>query len=528
MHRAKQLFTYQIYFFYGCIGGLVLILLNFIFPVVFSPVHAETATARSSEKSQLSLSVPSYVNLEVLPAQNGVLSRQTAAIHIATNNESGYSLYLTTADESSALRSTNAKNSAVIPALEHNTTPENFPVNAWGFHLQSDDETASEFQPVPSQADEPLVQTGAASQDVYQLDYGVKVDASVPSGEYLNSVIISAVANPLAVTTLSSITYMQEIDGTICSNSAEHETKQLIDLRDGQSYWVAKMKDGNCWMTQNLAYTFDGTTALLSTSSDVATGSSFVGPQTQKVVPAAYASASYDTTRNWSLGRFVRRMPTDMTTCTAQGATNTHDAVLSGGTLADCTQVGFVDVSGEDWQPTFEAKTMEVNGEERLVALDEANKTYDAHYLTGNYYPFNAATAGTGGSLANRGADSSVCPKGWRLPFGNTAANGSFYNLLTQYGITTQVGGSTEHDDNAQGYNISKPPLYFTRQGQIDVRRGVLYAVSFGYYWTRTAGALAGSGNQSSTSHSLVFAASISDGTYRYMGLSVRCYVLAN
>lgn len=46
---------------------------------------------------------------------------------------------------------------------------------------------------------------------------------------------------------------MQHMNSEICANTAEGTTKQLIDSRDGNSYWVAKMKDGNCWMTQNLA-----------------------------------------------------------------------------------------------------------------------------------------------------------------------------------------------------------------------------------------------------------------------------------
>lgn len=52
---------------------------------------------------------------------------------------------------------------------------------------------------------------------------------------------------------------MQQMTAEICSNSAEHESKQLIDTRDNKSYWVAKLKDGNCWMTQNLDYDGYGT-----------------------------------------------------------------------------------------------------------------------------------------------------------------------------------------------------------------------------------------------------------------------------
>lgn len=56
---------------------------------------------------------------------------------------------------------------------------------------------------------------------------------------------------------MSQITYMQDITPEICTNTPEadaegHNQFQLKDSRDQKSYWVAKLKDGNCWMTQNL------------------------------------------------------------------------------------------------------------------------------------------------------------------------------------------------------------------------------------------------------------------------------------
>ena len=45
---------------------------------------------------------------------------------------------------------------------------------------------------------------------------------------------------------------MQEMTSSICENSPQLATKQLRDIRDGKYYWVTKLADGNCWMTQNL------------------------------------------------------------------------------------------------------------------------------------------------------------------------------------------------------------------------------------------------------------------------------------
>ena len=63
--------------------------------------------------------------------------------------------------------------------------------------------------------------------------------------------------------TLMNIKYMQQMSDQICTNTKENKTKQLIDIRDGKSYWVTKLKDGNCWMTQNLDY--DITTTDIAT-----------------------------------------------------------------------------------------------------------------------------------------------------------------------------------------------------------------------------------------------------------------------
>ena len=52
--------------------------------------------------------------------------------------------------------------------------------------------------------------------------------------------------------TLSDLTNMQDMTTKICANSAENESKSLADNRDTNSYRVTKLKDGNCWMTQNL------------------------------------------------------------------------------------------------------------------------------------------------------------------------------------------------------------------------------------------------------------------------------------
>lgn len=65
--------------------------------------------------------------------------------------------------------------------------------------------------------------------------------------------------NDAQVKELLTIDTMQEMTADVCAASQEGDSKQLLDERDNKKYWVTKMHDGNCWMTQNLDYDGGGT-----------------------------------------------------------------------------------------------------------------------------------------------------------------------------------------------------------------------------------------------------------------------------
>ena len=51
---------------------------------------------------------------------------------------------------------------------------------------------------------------------------------------------------------MTSIESMQQMTSEICAATAVGTSKNLTDTRDSNVYSVKKLKDGNCWMTQNL------------------------------------------------------------------------------------------------------------------------------------------------------------------------------------------------------------------------------------------------------------------------------------
>ena len=287
-------------------------------------------------------------------------------------------------------------------------------------------------------------------------------------------------------------TYMQDMTPGGCAISNEGDTKRLIDKRDGKYYWVAKLADGNCWMTQNLDLDLNGRT-LTTADSDVSADWTYNGSWYSSV-----ADGSTDETaiHAWNLGEYVKASPTATTSCDSYSD------------LSECTSQ-FTQVTS-----SMTPYTKDVNGG-KLPAENVAvsGNNYDAHYLVGNYYSWPAATAGSGNDIKDSGdATDSICPANWRLPLSSTNGNGSFYNLLNKYGLTSSPTSGNN--------NIATSPLYFVRSGYVYPGDNLNYAGNSGYYWS-------GRAYSSSYAHQLFFSSSYVDpssnyGT-RYGAFSVRC-----
>ena len=74
------------------------------------------------------------------------------------------------------------------------------------------------------------------------------------------------------ITKTNAVEYIQAMQNftySQCVTMTEHQERTLGDKRDGELYTMAKLKDGKCWMTQNLRYQLSTTKALTSQDSDV-------------------------------------------------------------------------------------------------------------------------------------------------------------------------------------------------------------------------------------------------------------------
>ena len=467
-----------------------------LFPIQPDAAQAEQATSKVklTVNPVISISLQNALNVDVLPTEGGTFRSNTAALSISTNNETGYSLYMATSNGENTLTSQNPGTSDVISAVnggDNGVTSANFTNNTWGYNLSQDsvsDTTAYKAVPTAT-GDTSLISTSSPTEaDTYNLTFGTKVDTSLPSGTYSNDVVVSVVANPAFVPVFDGIQTMQEMTSTICADAAENDTAQLTDTRDGKKYWVTKLKDGNCWMTQNLDLDLgvkDGntdTTVLTPADSDVS--NSWTPPRTTEQ-PGTITSANTNTeTYSWDLGMYVKSDPDGYSDyCGGSSIKSLADST--------CRDAGWTDVS--TMTPMADGTSNEAI----------SGSTYNAHYLVGNLYQWNAATAGAGGTITSQEADDSICPKGWKLPTSNNSNSGSFGGLVGSLNSTT----------------ITQAPYYFNPSGYVD-SGSLVYAGDDGRYWSSTA---------SSYTNSAHFFSFYSGGVNpslsynRSSGFSVRC-----
>lgn len=110
-----------------------------------------------------------------------------------------------------------------------------------------------------------------SSDDRFCADNTYQPDTSdCEAGEWKwGSLVVEATDIVAPPKPLMELTYMQEMTPESCAASQEGDTKRLIDSRDNKYYWVAKLADGNCWMTQNLDLDLNTVGTLTPGSSNV-------------------------------------------------------------------------------------------------------------------------------------------------------------------------------------------------------------------------------------------------------------------
>ena len=443
------------------VGGASLLALLILGAMIF-PTLPQTAQAEEAE-SKVSLSVAPVISLslqdtvavEVTPTQDGTFSSNTAALSISTNNETGYSLYMATGNGKNTLTSQNPGISNVISAVnggEDGVVSAKFGNNTWGYNLSQEavsDTTAYKAVPTAT-GDTAIITTESPTEaDTYSLTFGTKVDTSLPSGTYSNDVVVSVVANPEYVPTISEVADMQDVTAEICAASAEGETATLVDTRDGSDYTVAKI-NGACWMTQNLR--LSGGQTLTSADSNVASSWSF--PST----PLAGSSYSYTAPQvtissNTSYGGYYNY-------CAASAGT-----VCSSSSAQDATQ----DICPKGWRLPTNSEQSGITG-----YVSAFSPVFSGYYYNGTLHDTGSNGRWWSATASNSLAQYYLYYSGSSLRTGNGNKNLGYSvrcirsnpgTLTINFDGNGSTGGSTASQQIAAGNTASLNANGFTRNG---------------------------------------------------------------
>ena len=302
---------------------------------------------------------------------------------------------------------------------------------------------------------------------------------------------------------------MQDMTPTICKSIDIDGEKgmQLIDVRDDKVYWVAKLKDDNCWMTQNLDLDLSHEVALTSETSDID--------------PTTYNTGIYTQANGYSKDkdtRVVSWLPSTIVDVDGTPTQRADTIVMNGNSVpnwADDYNRPYSADPGERYRytnPSSYAENTYTSLE--TCANNNNNDTVGCqHSHLGNYYNWSAAVANNNTSGYNSGAPTnSVCPKNWDLPVNGT------YGALMQ---AQDVWSGSNNVYATDGFNkLRTAPLYYQRFGYVD-GGSLNYLGSYGRYWSSTV-------RNASSAYRLYFSGSgiwPGDNYYRYYGFSVRCMV---
>ena len=266
---------------------------------------------------------------------------------------------------------------------------------------------------------------------------------------------------------IGSFYKMQDMETSICESTTlvdEQNTLQLVDIRDNKLYWVTKLQDGHCWMTQNLDLDLSSSVALTSETTDLNNGS-LTGAYSNGysvnngTISWTPANTTYDyvngTGISWAGNNYV--------------AYSLNPGIWYWNANDDAPSCNYLTATCEDFSQTPYSN----NG---------------THGAVGNYYNWSAAiasndsfslTTSTYGNIYVN-PQNSICPKGWRLPTISNQKNvanstNEFSRINSLYGRAGDIG-------------LISTPLYFTRGGYFPYNAILNNSGSRGYYWSSTVG----------------------------------------
>ena len=229
-----------------------------------------TISRAVSPSTSLTIATP---NLSTI-APVGEVSYLSSNVTYSANDIESYSLKISYASGSNALKGDSSSASTITGA--GGKTPASMSSNTWGYALADTNanNTTLTYNTMPAYGSGTTIVSGNAESvptTTKKLVFASKFAESATSGHYRTKVLLSLTATPkgIAVTGFGGIQKMQDMTANICNSVTTGTTGELYDTRDESIYTVAKLKDGKCWMTQNLRLALNRT--LTPSDSNVST-----------------------------------------------------------------------------------------------------------------------------------------------------------------------------------------------------------------------------------------------------------------
>lgn len=246
----------------------------------------------------------------------GTFGSTSAELSVFTSNVTGYSLQIVSSSSDTSHKdkliddsdSGNIKYldsiSSVLPERDFSSATDATNNNKWGYkpsqYLSGGDVIKNTgngalYLPAPVEA-QTLAITKASNNtaDSYSISLGARAGLDAEYGTFKNTFQFLVTSNPVV------IDFMQTYTASDCEQLKAGETKLVYDERDDAAYQVARLRDGICWMTQNLRLGADGNeVTLTSGDSDVTNSFSFTSSTSQE---GLFVTANTDTAKAYYSG----------------------------------------------------------------------------------------------------------------------------------------------------------------------------------------------------------------------------------
>ncbi len=243
----------------ACLSFAVLSFFSVKLVISDTSTHAVTQTASQTVgPNTISMSNSDSVAIAIVPTSEQTVYTGTNTLSITNSCPSGATITLTTNSNSdTALSNKLIRSGSDSLSKEINpTTGSSLANNSWGYSING----GTNYYAVPAKDESPATvydsTSATSSADSINVQYGIKMNNDLPSGNYSNDVIYTVAVKPACL----SYTLIWDLGGGIGKTGADYSDTQIAYGSNINLTNYTPTKDG---------YTFDGWT----NGSDIFTGS---------------------------------------------------------------------------------------------------------------------------------------------------------------------------------------------------------------------------------------------------------------